>query len=184
MVRRKARSPVRSTSGRSRATIRKPCAVQGPIPGTWVRAWTTSSSVMATRAWWLSRPSTKRSARARSVAPLRVDIPLARSTWGSAARSSWGEGRWPPKCSCTRDRIVRVAVTDSCWPMTWKTSVPNASSGGSWSSQARGWKSGRPSMICFNTGSAFRRWSRACASTPVTSRHFGAWRPAPRPPPW
>ena len=49
-------------------------------------------------------------------------------------------GRWrrPSKCASRRERIARVAFTESCWPATWKTSVPNASSGGSSSIHARG----------------------------------------------
>jgi hypothetical protein len=42
-------------------------------------------------------------------------------------------------------------------PTTWKTSVAKASSGGSSSIHARGRKSGRASISCASTGSAFRR---------------------------
>jgi hypothetical protein len=102
-----------------------------------VRAASISSSVMRDGASWLRRPSTKRSARARNVAPFRVESPLARTTCGSAASSSAGEGRCPPKRCSKRDRIVRVALTESCWPATWKMSVPKASSPGSSSIHAR-----------------------------------------------
>src|SRR5437016_2325969 len=44
----------------------------------------------------------------------------------------------PPKCSCRCEMIARVEATESCWPATWKMSVPKASSGGSSSIQARG----------------------------------------------
>ena len=62
--------------------------------------------------------------------------------------------------SCSRAMIVRVALTDSCWPTTWKMSVPKASSGGSSSSQARGWNSGRASISLARIGSERRRNSR------------------------
>src|SRR5690348_14927771 len=60
--------------------------------------------------------------------------------------------------------IARVEATESCWPATWKMSVPKASNGGSSSAQARGRKSGRASMSRARTGSAFRRNSRAAGS--------------------
>ena len=61
-------------------------------------------------------------------------------------------------------RIVRVALTESCWPATWKMSVPKASSRGSSSIHARGRKSGCASISRARTGSAFRRSSRALGS--------------------
>ena len=161
IARRSARSPERKTSGRSRATSRNPRAVHGPIPDTSVRVASTSSSVMRESASSLRRPSTNLSASARNVSPFRAEKPLSRSTCGSAASSSAGDGRCPPNRSCRCEMIARVEATDSCWPATWKTSVPKASSGGSSSIQARGRKSGRASISRASTGSAFRRNSRA-----------------------
>jgi hypothetical protein len=51
---------------------------------------------------------------ARNVAPLRVERPLSRRRRGSAVSSSAGPGRCPPKCCSSRERIVRVARTESC----------------------------------------------------------------------
>ena len=74
----------------------------------------TSSSVMRESDSSLRRPSANRSASARNVAPFRVEKPLSRSTWGSAASSSSGEGRCPPNRSCRWEMIARVELTDSC----------------------------------------------------------------------
>ena len=101
---------------------------------------------------------------ARNVAPLRADMPLSRSTCASAASSSDGDGRCPPKRSSRRERIVRVAGTESCCPTTSKTSVPKASSRGSSSIHARGRKPGCASITRARTGSALRRKSRAVGS--------------------
>ena len=174
IARRSARSPERKTSGRSRATSRNPRAVHSPIPGTSVRVASTSSSVMRESASSLRRPSTNLSASARNVSPFRAEKPLSRSTCGSAASSSAGDGRCPPNRSCRCEMIARVEATDSCWPATWKTSVPKASSGGSSSIQARGRKSGRASISRASTGSAFRRNSRASGSAIAARLRDGA----------
>ena len=117
----------RKTSGRSSATSRNPRAVHSPIPCTSVSVASTSSSVMRESASSLKRPSTNRSASARNVTPFRVEKPLSRSTWGSAASSSAGDGRCPSKRSWRCEMIARVELTDNCWPATWKISVPKAS---------------------------------------------------------
>ena len=174
IARRRARSPVRKTSGRSRATSRNPRAVHGPIPGTSVSVASTSSSVIREKASSLRRPSTNRCASARNVWPFRAEKPLSRSTCGSAARSSAGDGICPPNRSCRCEMIARVEATDSCWPATWKTSVPKESSGGSSSSQARGRKSGRASISRLSTGSALRRNSRALRSASAARLRVGA----------
>src|SRR6185312_6418104 len=57
--------------------------------------------------------------------------------------------------------------TDSCCPVTWNSSAPYRSIGGSWVIHARGSKSGRSSMSRASTGSARRRWVRACRSHAV-----------------
>ena len=69
---------------------------------------------LALGVWALRRGGMPADEIARTVSPFRVDMPLARSTCGSAARSSAGEGRCPPKCCSIRDTIVRVALTESC----------------------------------------------------------------------
>src|SRR5260370_10465124 len=69
--------------------------------------------------------------------------------------------------------IARVELTESCWPATWKMSVPKASSGGSSSIHARGRKSGRASISRASTGSAFRRTSSASASAAAARLRAG-----------
>ena len=153
----RARRPVRpraAARGRRRAgrragrerRVRKPCAVHGPMPGTSVRAASTSSSVMRENVV-VAQASVDEPLRER---PQRCALasrhPAGAKFLGSAASSSAGDGRCPPKRCWRRPRIVRVALTDSCWPTTWKMSVPNASSGGSSSIHARGWKSGCASI--------------------------------------
>lgn len=147
--------------GRSRATSRKPCAVHGPIPGTSVNVASTSSSDMRAKASSLSRPLTKRSASARSVAPFRCETAL------EAPANSWPAAPRPTGDVLSAPRDARgwcVARTESCWPATWKVSVPNESSGGSSFVQARGRKSGRSSISLARTGSARRRNARARGS--------------------
>src|ERR1700741_3630953 len=70
----------------------------------------------------------------------------------------------PPNRSSRCPTIARVEATESCWPATWKTSVPNPSRGGRSSSHALGRKSGRASISFARTGSALRRNFRASGS--------------------
>ena len=112
----------------------------------------------------LSRPSDSRSARSRSVPIFRHDRPAWRRLTGSTASSSAGDGRWPPNRVSMRARVRRVAATDSCCPVTWKSRAPYRSMGGSSAIQACGSKSGRSPMSRARTGSASRRWARACSS--------------------
>ena len=95
--------PESRTSGRSSATIRKPCAVHGPMPGTSVSAASTSSSVIRASDF-VDQPPVDEPLRERSQRRgLAVDMPLARSSCGSAASTSSGDGMWPPnRCFSAR----------------------------------------------------------------------------------
>ena len=74
----------------------------------------------------------------------------------------------------TRTILSRVEATESCWPATWKMSVPKASSAGSSSIQARGRKPGFASMIRPNSGSALRSEARALGSATAARLRRGA----------
>ena len=64
-----------------------------------------------------------------------------------------------------RARVRRVAGTDSLLAGDLEQQAPNRSIGGSWAIHARG-SEVRPIVddACASTGSAWRRWERACCS--------------------
>ena len=135
---RSARSPERKTSGRSSATSRNPCAVHGPMPGH-LGEGRLDLVVGHARERLVAQASVDEPFRERAQRRALASREAAsRSTCGSAASSSAGDGRCPPKRSSRRDDDRPRRPTESCWPATWKMSVPKASSGGSSSIQRAG----------------------------------------------
>ena len=138
-------------------------AVRRPRPDSWtsVNIASTSSSDMRAKASSLSRPSTKRAASARIVAPFRSETALSKHPriCGQQLR-----GRRETSSVRLETREDGASPGPRAVGRPPGRSAFRASRGGSSFVQARGRKSGRSSISLARTGSARRRNARARGS--------------------